>query len=345
VPNTVNTKLAAVKRMRWEARFVAPTRISGDKREGTMTKRGAIDVHHHLLPDFYIEAVSASAIGAATLRGIPPKWSVEASLARMDESQIERAITSFSAPGVRLSDPNREAYLATRCNEYAAGLKSAHPGRFGLFGALPARSIDSSLREIHYLYDTLGADGICLMTNYEGVYLGDARFEPLWAELDRRQSVVFVHPALTQPRVVQEHIPGAMLEFPFDTTRTIVSLLVSGVVERFPGIKFIFSHAGGVLPYLMARITSIFSMNAELTEERLGASVKKMYFDLAQSANATAFYGLKKIVPIENILFGSDYPFGKASIVGDTMASIRALDCDNADRERILSNNARGLFG
>lgn len=313
-----------------------------------MTERGAIDVHHHLLPDFYVEAVSAEAIGAATLRGVPPKWSVEASLAQMDENEIARAITSFSAPGVRLSDPDRETHLAARCNEYAAGLKRTYPGRFGMFGALPARSIDGCLREIQRLYDTLGADGICLMSNYDGVYLGDARFDPLWAELDRYQSVVFVHPTLAQPRVSQERIPAAMLEFPFDTTRTIVSLLVSRVLERFPRIRFIFSHAGGTVPYLMARIVSIFGMKVddnELTEERLSASVRKMYFDLAQSANTMSFEGLKRIVPVENILFGSDYPFGKASIVADTMASIRALDCDEPIRERILWKNGHDLFG
>src|SRR5713226_3546341 len=143
-------------------------------------KNRIIDVHHHLLPDFYVEAVGKSLIAAPTISGRTPVWTEERAINTLNDNGIATAIVSLSTPGVVVGDEQREKLLAVRCNDFAASLKARHPGRFGAFGTLPMSSIDAAVGEIRRLYDDLGANGVCLMSNYGGRYLGDHAFTPVF---------------------------------------------------------------------------------------------------------------------------------------------------------------------
>jgi len=145
--------------------------------------------------------------------------------------------------------------MARRVNEYTTDLVADRPDRFGHFATLPLPDIDSALLELEYAFDTLRADGVILVGNYGDKYLGDVLFEPLWAELDRRRAVVFVHPGLPLPPAVG--LAGPLVDYPFATTRAAVQLVLNGIVDRKLQARIILSHAGGFVRYASHRFAEL----------------------------------------------------------------------------------------
>jgi aminocarboxymuconate-semialdehyde decarboxylase len=152
-----------------------------------------IDTHHHMLPDFFWQATENAHTPVGGLA--PLQWSEEASISFMDDAGIDVAVLSLSTPGVHTGD------LARRCNEFSAELVHARPDRFGGFACLPLPDVDASLEELAYALDVLGLDGFVLFTNSNGVYLGDPVLETVFEELERRKTVVYVHPILHRTRL------------------------------------------------------------------------------------------------------------------------------------------------
>ncbi len=186
---------------------------------------GRIDVHQHYMAKHYVEAVGVDRITAASTVHTVPEWSASGSLELMDRLEIDGAVLSVSDPGVEMDTKDATARLARECNEGQAKIVSDRPRRFGFHAALPLPDVDASLRELEYALDHLHADGVAMLTNYHGAYVGDPSFEPLFAELDRRGAALFVHPTTPFECRGFVRIAPAMLEFPFDTTRAIVSCL------------------------------------------------------------------------------------------------------------------------
>lgn len=313
-----------------------------------MAGPGRIDVHHHILPRLYTEALAK--LGITGGGGVPfPAWDPASALAMMDRQGIATAVTSISAPGVHFGDANAARDLARRCNELSARLVADHPIRFGAFAVLPLPDVKSALFELEYALDTLRLDGVVLLgSQSDGRYLGDPLFEDLMAELDRRRAVAFVHPAVPKSsEALPLDIPGAAIEFTFDTTRAALNLVWNGVVERRPNLRFILSHAGGTIPYLAYRISLIAGLPR--IRERLpkGALhyLKTFFYDTALSASPHPLRSLQELVPAEQILFGSDFPFApefvtKASV--DGLASYPGFD--TAARAKIERANALALL-
>lgn len=308
---------------------------------------GRIDVHQHILPAAYVDALGPDRIGAVGSAGRMPDWSIARALERMDQFGIATAITSISAPGLVLDDDDAIVRLARACNDFAAGMVADHPGRFGIFATLPWTDADDSLREIEYAYDTLNADGVCMLSNYRGHYAGESMFRPIFAELNRRRAVVFVHPTAYPNMPRQELLSASTLEFPFDTTRAIGSLVAGGVLTERPDIRFIFSHAGGAMPYLAGRIETLAPNNPRLAERLgpgIGALLARHYYDTALSANRYAFAALRAMIPVERILFGSDFPYGPPDQIASTIAGLAAIDLATPERAAIDRRNALDLF-
>jgi len=304
-----------------------------------------IDVHQHILPDVYVEAVSAEAIGKQGSSGRLPRWSVEDALRQMDTSGIATAITSISSPGLLVQDATVAVPLARACNDFAAELTVRHSGRFGMFTTVPLTDIDSALVEVRYGYEQARADGICLLSNFNGKYLGDPHYWPLYEELDRRNAVVFVHPTSAQHRVDIEGLSASSMEFTFDTARALASLIFSGCLHRFPGIRFIFSHMGGAFPYIAERIGVLTRNNPRLQTfipNGISAELAKVYFDTALSANAVTFAAMAEIAGLNNVLFGTDYPFGPPQPMTSAVDSLRATLLQRGDAADNLHRIARG---
>ena len=298
-----------------------------------------IDTHHHFVPPFYLEAVGAAAVARTLVSGKAPEWTPRHSIDAMDRNGIETAVVSISAPGFQCDEGER-ADLCCRCNDYAAKMRADFPGRFGSFAGLPLPDVDASLKEIDRSLGTLKADGICLLTSYGGRYLGDAQFAPVFEELNRRKAVVYVHP--TEGCACDIGLPPASLEFPFDTTRTIASLMFSGTFNRCRDITFIFSHAGGAMPFLaerLARLERRPDFKAHVPEGVI-ATLQRLHYDTALSAGPLAMNALMSLVPARQVVFGSDYPYAPEDTMTGTVRGLAALKLPEADLTAIERGNA-----
>jgi predicted TIM-barrel fold metal-dependent hydrolase len=271
---------------------------------------GRIDVHHHHSPPAWLAVARSRGID-----GLALNWNVQKSLADMDAAGVQTALLSVTTPGVVFRDLDVAAgrRLARDCNEYAARLRADHRGRFGFFAALPMLDTDGALQEIAYAIDTLGADGIGLLTSYGDTWLGDPRFFPIMEELNRRRLVVYTHPTAANCCVnLQKNVPPVMIEFGTDTTRAIASVLFDGNVQRFRDIRWIFSHAGGTMPFLVERFVrhpTLVPSVAPGFPDGVAAELRRFWYDTAQTANPAAMSALTKLVPVEQIVFGTDYPY------------------------------------
>jgi len=296
-----------------------------------------IDVHHHILPTEYISALSSIKINTSAKVQFP-KWDIDNSLAFMQRKSIAAAILSISAPGVHFGDKEFAQKLARECNEFTAGIISEYPDRFGAFAVLPLPNLEVALFELEYAMDTLKLDGVGLLSNYNGMYLGDSKLDPLFSELNRRKAVIFVHPnTLPDEMLPKTKVSPAIMEFVFDTTRIVANLIYSRTVRRFPVILFIFPHGGGCVPFLSWRI----SMGSRGFIKQL----KNLYYDIALSATPYALPSLQALADPAHILFGSDYPFLPEPLISMIIKGLENYtDFNDKKQKDIGRNNALALF-
>lgn len=303
-----------------------------------------IDSHLHIVPPFYEAA--ALAAGAVPTRGKFPKWSPRLGLELMDANDIEVGITSVSFPGVHFLPPGKARRLARRCNEYSAELNERWPRRFGAFALVPMHNARDAIAEIDYAFDVLKLDGVCLFSSYGDTYLGDAKLEPVLGALNRRKAVAFVHPA--HYIKVGLPYPGFMIEYTFDTTRAATNLMFSGALERYPGIRFILSHAGGALPYLAWRLYVAPNISKQIPKwsfEKILRGLRHFWYDTALSAGPQMMKCLLSVVGHERVVFGSDWPFATANVVSEGVRNLSAPGfVTAAQRKAMARGNALALF-
>lgn len=303
-----------------------------------------IDFHHHMFPPTYIgdEQIRDELAYVPKLA----QWTPQMSLDAMDEGGIATAILCLRSPGTWFGDAEKAARLARECNEYATKLKGDHKGRFGLFATPPLPDIDLALAEIAYAYDVLKTDGVGLFTCYGERWIGDPDFRPVMEELNRRKAVVHIHP---QPpyyyRKIIRNVPQSAMEYLFDTTRAITSLLYNGVFTDFPEIRFIFCHAGGALAAVDGRVERAVNY-ADGVAERLPNGprheLQKLYFECATSAIPATLGALLDFIPKSQILFGTDSPVvAPAPTIEGLHTKLGLTPKEIMDIER---NNALRLF-
>jgi predicted TIM-barrel fold metal-dependent hydrolase len=260
----------------------------------------------------------------------------------MDRGGVAAAVVSITNPGIWFGDAEATKRLARACNEYGAALVRDHPRRFGLFAALPLPDVDATLKEIEYACDTLKADGVGVLTSYGDMWLGHPTFRPVMEELNRRGAIVAVHPtAANCCRSLQYGVGPGSIEYGTDTTRAITGVVFSGDAARFARVRFIWSHAGGTVPFLAGRIEGAAANAKDAMPNGFIAELKKFYYDLAGAANRGAIASLLQLVPPAQILFGTDFPPGGSAaaaakaIAGTSLftdADLRAIDRGNAAR-------------
>ncbi len=314
-----------------------------------------IDVHCHFMPDFYREALIAA--GQSRPDGIAalPDWCEDDMLRAMDDLGIERAYLSISSPGVHFGDDSAARKLARRVNEEGARLVRAYPGRFGFFASTPLPDVAGTLDEIAFAFDELGADGVIFETNFHGLYLGDNALAPVYRELDRRGAVLFLHP--TAPgcscgcgQYPGQHFdyPAPMMEFIFDTTRSVTNMVLSGTLDRFPNLHVIVPHAGAALPILAARIDLIGPMLTAPGAPRppsMRDALRRFHFDLAGVPVPQMLDALLSVADPQHLHFGSDWPFTPTAVckaLSDALDG--AVQLDGTLRTDVYRNNALRLF-
>lgn len=291
-----------------------------------------IDVHHHAFPRTYIQALKGA--GVKNTMGVDfPEWTPETSLKQMDKNQIQIAMLSISAPGVYFNGmefpDGFSEELARLGNEAIADTKKKYPDRFGGFATIPMLNTKSAIDELAFALDKLELDGITLMTNYKGIYLGDEKFETFFENLNKRNAIVFIHPTEPGPQFDPGlDIPVALIEAPFDTTRAVANLMFNGVLDRYPNITYIVSHGGGTIPFLAWRLAGIEYAQKDKKVSVLRAlydyllkgkpdkglrCLKSMYFDTAIVSGNYALNALRDFAGSEHIVYGSDLCIAKLS--------------------------------
>ena len=301
--------------------------------------RARIDTHLHVVPPIYADWLRGQGIDAGG-RAIPD-WTHEGALALMERLQIRSAVLSVSTPGVHLGDDAKARSMARAVNEYSAEQVRAAPDRFGFFATLTLPDIDGCLRELEHAFDVLNADGVVLLANVNGVYLGDRAFEPLFDELERRRAVVFIHPSqLPAPAV--PGVPPFAADFLLDTTRAAINIARAGWLERYPHVRIILSHAGGFVPYAAERIARVCSAHEDYDHgiQRL----RRFYYDTALSSSHYALPALLAFAPPEHIFFGSDWPYAPAERGAHFANLLDGFPMTPEQRHAIDRGNALKLF-
>lgn len=327
-----------------------PSLLSSAQNAGSNNPR-RIDVHHHFIPAPYLAFERAHNQGGGNV-----PWVIEKDLEDMDKNGTATAIMSITTPGFWFGETQEVRKVMREVNEAAAKLRVDHPGRFGSFASIPMADPDGALREIEYAIDTLKADGIGIFTNYaENKWLGDEMFDPIWQEVNRRGLVVYIHPAEAACcRNLVKGIGPTLVEYGADTTRTIGSLIQNGTTSKFPNIKFIFSHGGGHMPFVIERFvggTAEEIVPGIVTKGQGGSGVvgsgysqkvpkgvlyelRRQYYDTAQASNPVAMGALRKVVPVSQIVYGTDYWFRTAAETGKGLVTNKVF---NAEELRMIN--------
>lgn len=269
----------------------------------------------------------------------------------MASHDTEFTILSLTAPGATLLQGHAASKLCREINIYAADLCKQHPSKFGFFAALPPAldNLDAVIQEVTYSLDTLGADGVTLYTRYgpDNHYLGHPDFKKLWEELDRRKAVVFIHPThLVDTNLISPALPQPVIDYPHETTRTAVDLILSGTIKNNPNVKIILSHAGGNLPYLATRAAHL-TADAGLTDKPAGEfleEARSFYYDLALSGNPWTLDFILKFAKPGHVLYGSDFPYAPRKTIDTHVELINNHALEKETEWSISRGAALSLF-
>jgi predicted TIM-barrel fold metal-dependent hydrolase len=323
-----------------------------------------IDVHHHVLLPEYEQALIRSGV-ADPSRPFRRHDGPAVTCEKMDELGIDAAVVNpLSVAGVHHGDDANARYLTRSVNEALAKFSSGAPDKLGFFATLPLPDVDGALREMSHALDTLGADGVVLLSHQNGVYVGDPACEPLYAEMDRRGVVCFIHPTIPAyfPAGLNLAMWPAYLEYAFDTTRVAANLIYHAVMRRYPAIKWLLAHAGGTLPYLSMRLRLMEELETkgrtapfpglgagkpfdERVPEGVAPYLDKFYYDVALSGADAPMAALTALAPASRIMYGSDWPFVEKSFVVEQQENLLRMSHFSGDRFAAMERrNAIGLF-
>jgi 6-methylsalicylate decarboxylase len=316
------------------------------------TKAKFIDVHHHVVLPEYQTALIRSGAGDPS-RPLRANKSPEQVLEAMQSFGIEAAVLNpLSVAGVHHGDNACANYLAESVNEALAVFVETAPRQLGFFAVLPLPDLDGALRQVAHAFDHLGADGVILLSNQNGKYVGDPAFEPLYAELDRRGAAVLIHP--TRPSSVDAlglHLWPALVEYPAETTRVAANLVYNGVMQRYARIKWVLAHAGGCLPYLAFRMELMDESDDrspsfhERHPEGFAPNVSKFYYDTAIAGSSPALRALYEVADPTRVMFGSDWPYISRAHVESQLHTLERADLVGAERlTQLAAANAKQLF-
>ena len=280
-----------------------------------------IDAHAHVHPPAYREALGDVPMPPMTLGLLEEA---------MERHEIDAAVVSTGPPGAFLGPGGDAGDVARRANDGLAEIVAAQPRRFAAVGSLPLPDLDAALAELDRVYDELSLDGVMLLTNIAGTYLGDPAWEPLFAALEERRAYVFVHPGFLPYAPPLPH-PVWLYEFPFETVRAVTNLIYSGTLERHPSIRLQLAHLGGAAPFLAHRIASLADREPEaaaLAPAGAVAHLERLYYDTGLTNNAPALAATREITSLDHIVFGTDWPYAALPERGDPAPDLDVLGAE-----------------
>ena len=304
-----------------------------------------IDFHAHAILPSYVDALKRLKIDAAAEEGFPlPKWSADAHLEFMEAAGTDFTVLSMATPHISDKSAVREINIefSELCRRF--------PQKFGFAATIPLPKVEESIEEFKFATEKLGAMGVKVASNSNGVYLGDERLDPVFAELNKSGALVIIHPSPAKLLPREGVVTGkvmALFEYPADTTRAVLNMLANRTLEKFPNLKVVVPHCGSFLPYMKQRAGSMFKMLASMNlmePVNFDAGIKKLFFDTAGDPMPEQFDILLKIASLDQIIFGTDYPYVPAQVV---LGRKKLFDAELLKRgltEKIYVDNARTLL-
>lgn len=310
-----------------------------------------VDFHAHAILPSYADGLKRLGIDAAAEEGFPlPQWSAEAHLQFMADAGMDYSVLSMPTPHTYHGDAGLAREVTRRVNEDYAALCRKYPDKFGFVAALPLPDVEGALAEIAYATEHLGALGVKVASNSDGVYLGDPCFDSLFAELDKRGALVILHPSPARNLPREGVVTGgvmALYEYPADTTRTVVNLLANRTLEKFPRIRLVVPHCGSFLPYMKSRAGGMFrllSAMGRMEPVDMEAGMKHLWFDLAGDPTPDQMDMLLRITDEHHIVYGSDYPYVLAPIVLQRKKALDEVLAQRGQLGRFYTENAKKLL-
>ncbi|MBR2215739.1 MAG: amidohydrolase [Selenomonadaceae bacterium] len=310
-----------------------------------------VDFHSHAILPSYIKGMEELGIDPVAEEGYPlPKWSVEGHLAFMANMGIDYSVLSLPTPHIYRGDTGLSRKVARSINEEMAALCRRYPQQFGFVATLPFPDAEGSLAEIRYSLEELGALGVKVPSNADGVYLGDPKLEEVFAELNRRKALVILHPSPARELPREQVVTGkvmALFEYPADTTRAVLNLLASGTLASNPEIRLVVPHCGSFLPYMKSRAKAMFAMLVNLGMMEpvdVDSCLARLYFDLAGDPMPEAMDMLLAITDTEHIIYGSDYPYVAAPILQKKKAALDIALAERGQLAQVYVQNAESLL-
>lgn len=308
-----------------------------------------IDVHQHVIPDIYkSELARVGVLGSG--ENPWPAWSIPRQLELMDEFGIDAVLLSIASPGAYFGDIDFTIRLVQTCNETMAQMVADHPGKFGAMGFVSLPDVGQACKDVAYALDVLKMDGINLQSHTGERYLGHPDESELYAELDRRRAVIFLHPQRPPARNMPHYsFPAGYTELTFDTTRAVTNMLYNGTFAKYPNIRWIMPHMAGVTPFLLFRLSGLDDdpKIRERIPDGVAAYLRRLYYDVAQSPSPLALRALLEIADPSRILFGTDYPSARnvEKVMRDTIDAVRSFDgFDENMRRDVMARNAQQLL-
>ena len=316
-----------------------------------MTAPATIDVHAHILPASYRAALAELGISTYQEDGFPePAWSEEDHLRFAEQTGQAFELVSISSPHIHRGDDALAARLARQVNDETADLCRRHSDSFGFAALPPLPAVQESIDEIARAYDELGALGVKVPSNANGVYFGDPVLDPVLEELNRRRAIVTIHPCAPAaiPAGVFTNGPRPLFEFLADTTRLVINLITCGVFERYPDIRWVVPHCGSFLPEVAHRlmgIAAIFGQRGLMEPVDVKGALSALYFDIAGTALPVMLPALLQVADPTHIMYGSDYPYTPAPMVAQVKAQLAQDPRVAPYLQQIFHDNAARLYG
>jgi predicted TIM-barrel fold metal-dependent hydrolase len=324
--------------------------------------RRIIDVHHHIMPPFYIHEHRRDQLKVGPGIAQIFEWTPQQAIERMDGSGVATSLLSISTPGPWFGQVQEGRRLSRQINEYAAKMCQDYPGRFGLFASIPLPDTEGSLKEIEYAFDTLKADGIGLMTSYDSLPVGSKEFAPVFDELNRRKAVVFLHRTVASCCMNLRGLPGDK-EFIIDDLRALNSLLTGGTLARCPDMRLIHAHGDKTLPWVAHHIGGGGGGGGEGRggegrggEGRAGGrgnpayapqgvlhELQKIYVDTAGNTEDT-MEDLRELGMMNQIMFGTDNPYGGQDAVKENLNRLMSFQLTQGELDTIGRGTAAKLL-
>lgn len=325
---------------------------------------GLIDVHSHHYPDSYLDAcrrpdsgftyytrrdgrfivLQDGAVGLAVPQPLPP---LEHRIEMMDAAGVDIQVLSVSAPNVFRFPATLRIPLTRDLNDEFSELAGSAGGRLRVFASLPLPAIDAALEELDRALALPDVVGVVVCSNIDRINLDDERFDPVWEELSRRGTTVFCHPTVACcTDGLREYAMSLAMGFMADTMYAVGRLAYAGTIDRFPGIRWVFTHLGGTIPFVLPRYDNYYKQFPECSEkiDRPPSEIMRdVYYDTV-TMHAPALRCAIDTVGVDQLVFGSDYPHVPGGI--DRFVTVlNSVGLSEDELDRIGRRTAAGLMG